>query len=132
MNKKYEMTIILSPDREEKDVAKLTQEFTTILNNYGAQEIINIRTERRAFAYPIKKHSEGTYVFIDFQGPPTLPEKVRQELQHREEILRLAFFCLPHQTEKPATPVTPTNLPTADEQPPTVKDEPPAREMSNE
>ncbi|MEO0071372.1 MAG: 30S ribosomal protein S6 [candidate division WOR-3 bacterium] len=91
----YEMTIIFDPNFSEKDVARVTQELTGLLTNLGAPVISEIRSERRTFAYPIRKHKEGTYLFIRFQGPPALPEKVRQELMHREEILRLAFFRLP-------------------------------------
>ncbi|MGQ9708537.1 MAG: hypothetical protein ACUVUR_06655, partial [bacterium] len=42
------------------------------------------------------------YLFIDFQAPPSVPEQLRRDLLHREEILRLAFFRLPEMktTEK--------------------------------
>lgn len=98
----YELTIILDPNFSEKDVSQVTQELTGLLNNLGALVISDIRSERRTFAYPIRKHREGTYLFIRFQGPPALPEKVRKELMHREEILRLAFFRLPPAPPPPA------------------------------
>lgn len=89
------MTIILNPNLTERDVAQVTQELTGLVTKLGAPVIFDIRTERRAFAYPVRKQREGTYLFIRFQGPPALPEKVRQELMHREEIIRLALFRLP-------------------------------------
>ncbi len=89
------MAIILEPNLSENDVARVTDELTNLITKLGAARILDIRTERRAFAYPIKKHREGTYIFIHFQGPSQLPIKTREELKHREEILRLAFFRLP-------------------------------------
>jgi small subunit ribosomal protein S6 len=91
----YELTVILNPNLSEGDVEKIGRELSALLTSHGATTIFNIRTERRALAYSIRKYREGTYLFIDFQAPPTLPEKVRRDLLHREEILRLAFFRLP-------------------------------------
>ncbi len=94
--KNYELTLIIDPDHNEKDIQRLQEELTNLLKTHGAETIWEVRAERRAFAYPIRKHREGTYLFIRFQAPPQLPEKVRQDLKHREEILRLAFFVMPH------------------------------------
>ncbi len=91
----YELAMIVSPDLSEKDVQKLAQDSKALLAASGATTILDEQIERRALAYPIKKHNEANYVYIDFSGPPTVPEKFRYEMRHREGLMRMAFVCKP-------------------------------------
>ncbi len=121
----YELAAILDPNLAEGDVEKISTELSSLLTNSGATNILNIKTERRTFAYPIRKHREGTYLFIDFQAPSTVPEKMRRELLHREEILRLAFFRLPDERTAETQTQSFSNLgqPGSEEPSAEVKDE---------
>ncbi|MGQ9677781.1 MAG: 30S ribosomal protein S6 [bacterium] len=109
----YEMTLIIDPNLSEKDEERLQEEIVNLLKNHGVNKFYELRSERRAFAFPIRKHREGTYFFFSFLGPTEVPEKIRRDLMHREEILRLAFFRLPHPpagTES-SNPETPSSSP---------------------
>lgn len=109
----YELTLIVDPNLSEKDGERLQEELITLLKTHGVEKFYGIRTERRAFAFPIRKHREGTYFFISFLGPAEVPEKIRRDLMHRDEILRLAFFRLPYPPAcaEPLTPQTPSVSP---------------------
>jgi len=107
----YEAAILLSPNLSEKDVDKFIQEVKELLIKHGAAEIGEYKVERRAFAYPIKKHNEGFYAFVNFDGPGALPEQVRVELRHREELLRLAFISKPAPIVEPVAEVAPESEP---------------------
>lgn len=100
----YELAMIVSPDLAEKDVQKLAQDSKDLLAASGATTISDEQVERRALAYPIKKHNEANYVYINFSGPPTVPEKFRYEMRHREGLMRMAFVCKP--VPKPPEVVT--------------------------
>lgn len=91
----YELAMIVSPDLAEKDVQKLAQDSKDLLAASGATTILDEQIERRALAYPIKKHNEASYVYINFSGAPTVPEKFRYEMRHREGLMRMAFVCKP-------------------------------------
>ncbi|UCG43841.1 MAG: 30S ribosomal protein S6 [candidate division WOR-3 bacterium] len=91
----YETAMLLSPALSDKDVSKFVQEARELLTRHGASELAPEKTERRSLAYPVKKHTEGTYVFISFDGPASLPAEMRTELRHRDELLRLAFIRKP-------------------------------------
>ena len=91
----YELAMIVSPDLGEKDVQKLAQDSKDLLAASGAAAVSDEQIERRALAYPIKKHNEANYVYINFSGPPTTPEKFRYEMRHREGLMRMAFVCKP-------------------------------------
>lgn len=91
----YELAMIVSPDLAEKDVQKLAQDSKELLATSGATAVSDEQIERRALAYPIKRHSEASYVYINFAGPSTIPEKLRYEMRHREGLMRMAFVCKP-------------------------------------
>jgi len=91
----YELAMIVNPDLSEKDVQKLAQDSKELLAASGATAVSDEQTERRTLAYPIKKHNEANYVYINFSGPPTIPEKFRFEMRHREGLMRMAFVCKP-------------------------------------
>ncbi len=109
----YELAAILDPRLTEDGVEKIKRELSELLTKQGVT-IIETRTERRSFSYQIRKNREGTYLFINFQAPGSVPEKIRQDLLHREEIIRLAFFRLPPQKQKQTAETI---------SPPEVKDE---------
>ena len=97
----YETAFLLSPDLGDKDVEKFAREARDFLTGNGATEVAEPRIERRALAYPLKKHTEGHYVFVSFTGPAALPEQLRVEFRHREEVLRQASVRKPALVEEP-------------------------------
>ena len=98
----YEIAMIDNPNQSDKDVQKLAQEVKDLLIANGATAISDERVERRALAYPVQKHAEGIYVYINFTGPAVAPEKVRFELRHREGLMRIAFIAKPIPVIEPA------------------------------
>jgi len=105
----YELAMIVSPDLAEKDVQKLAQDTKQLLAASGATAVSDEQIERRALAYPIKKHSEANYVYVNFSGPASTPEKFRYEMRHREGLMRMAFVCkpVPRPTPEPAEAAAP-------------------------
>ena len=105
----YELAMILSPTLSEKDVQKVAVEAKELLLANGAMAISEPQFERRAFAYPVKKHTEGTFAFVNFNAPAAVPSKIRFEMRHREGLLRMAFVCKP--APKPAPVAEPAPAP---------------------
>ena len=103
----YELAMILSPTLSEKDAQKVAEEAKELLLANGGSAISEPQFERRAFAYPVKKHNEGTFAFINFNGPATVPSKIRFEMRHREGLLRMAFVCKPAPKPAPAAQPAP-------------------------
>ncbi len=91
----YEAAFLLKPDLSEKDVERFVSEVKQLLSEHGAKDLEPEKVERRTLAYPVKKHTEGYYVFIGFFAPPQLPAQIRTEMRHRDELLRLAFIRKP-------------------------------------
>ena len=103
----YELAMVVSPDLAEKDVQKLAQDAKELLATSGATAVSDEQIERRALAYPIKKHNEANSIYVNFSGPPTIPEKFRYEMRHREGLMRMAFVCKPV-PKPPIEPAAPT------------------------
>ncbi len=114
----YELAMIVSPDLAEGDVKKLAQDSKDLLAASGATAVADEQIERRALAYPIKKHNEANYLYINFSGPSTIPEKFRHEMRHREGLMRLAFICKP--LPKPPAATEPAPAPEAAPETPNV------------
>ena len=91
----YELAMIVSPDLAERDVQKLAQDAKELLVASGATAVSDEQIERRALAYPIEKHTEANYVYVNFSGPSSIPEKFRYEMRHRDGLMRMAFVCKP-------------------------------------
>ena len=108
----YEIAMIVDPNMAEKDVQKLAQETKDLLVKHGAVAIADERIERRALGYPIQRHNEANYIFINFTGPTTVPDKIRIEMKHREGLMRMAFIAKPISAEPaPAAAPSPTPAP---------------------
>ena len=123
----YEVATLLTPDLTEKDIQVYIEEMKGLLQQHGAVDIDEPKTGRRTLAYPVRKHTEGQYVFIQFDSPATLPEVIRTELKHREGILRLAFIRRPKpapEPEKPTENVTPVETAPAETAPPAAVETP--------
>jgi len=95
LDRSYELAMIVNPNLGDKDVQKLAQEAKELLVTGGAGAVSNEQVERRALAYPIEKHKEAHYIYVNFSGPPSLPEKFRYEMRHREGLMRTMFVCKP-------------------------------------
>ncbi|MFO7676123.1 MAG: 30S ribosomal protein S6 [bacterium] len=97
----YEAVTLLVPEFADKDVQKYVDDLTELLGRHGAAEISPARVDRRALAYPVRKRTEGYYVYLRFDAPAGLPAEVKSEFKHREGILRLAFVRRPRLAPEP-------------------------------
>lgn len=102
----YELTLILRPELVDKDVTRIVQEMERILTDMGAT-VVSTRPERHGLARPIRKQVEAIYLFVTMTGPTDIPARIRAELKHRDDIMRLGIARLPEIPKSPATPETP-------------------------
>lgn len=84
---KYELMFIINPVLEDaaKDAAVET------VKEIIAQEGEVISTDiwgLKKLAYPIKKHTEGYYVVIQFTASPTLPKELDRRLRISDNCIR--------------------------------------------
>ena len=85
---KYELMFIIDPALEDETKAATIEAVKGIIATEG--EVIGEEDVwgMRKLAYPIMKKSEGYYVVIEFQAPPTLPKELDRRLKISDNVIR--------------------------------------------
>ena len=100
MKRKYEIGLIINPEATEDEVNKLIDTIADIIKKTkGSIENID-EWGRRKLAFPIKKHEEGTYVFISTDMPGTAFLNIERRLKLSEKIMRFVILRLDDKLKK--------------------------------
>ena len=93
--RRYEMVVIITPDVADDDVDDAVERLIKrpVESDGGIHDEINL-WGRRKLAYPIEKHSEGTYVLTQLQLNPGSNSELERSLQISEEVLRYLLIRL--------------------------------------
>lgn len=108
---KYEAIFILDPKLSDEQLAALKTDLQGKISAVGAQDILEIKFDRRPLTFPIRKESEAYYLIYAFHGPTDSVSKLRLELKHQEQILRMSYVRVP---ETPVVEPTPVAAPVAE------------------
>jgi small subunit ribosomal protein S6 len=88
--REYEVTVILKPDLDDdarSEVLNRVEEWLT----QGEEEADKPNVEhwgQRTLAYPIRKYTEGYYVFYEASLNPTSISEIERNVIYVDEILR--------------------------------------------
>ena len=100
MRRKYEIGLIINPEATEEEVNKIVDTITDIVNKRkGSIENID-EWGRRKLAFPIKKHEEGIYVFINTDMPGTAFPNIERRLKLSEAVMRFVILRLDDKLKK--------------------------------
>lgn len=91
MIRKYEAVFALTSKLNENETKEYAEKLKKIIEGSGDVKIIDSAMDARNFPYLIKKESKGTFVTYGFEAPPESIQKIKEELKHRDEILRVTF-----------------------------------------
>jgi small subunit ribosomal protein S6 len=88
----YEAMFIFRADLDEETLEKEVGELSTIIKKSGQGTVTLEKIGTKTLAYPIKKWNEGFYVCYNFEALPTAILKIKDEIKHRDNILRSLFL----------------------------------------
>ena len=88
MKRDYELGFILNPEVSEEQTRAILDRVQTIVANYGGQIVKVNQWGRRRLAYPIQRHRDGFYIFIDMILTPETVSELDRTLKVSEEVLR--------------------------------------------
>ena len=88
MNRDYELAFILNPEVSEEETRAILDRVEQIVANYGGQIVKVNQWGRRRLAYPIERHRDGLYVFIDMILTPETVFELERTLKVSEVVLR--------------------------------------------
>jgi small subunit ribosomal protein S6 len=98
--RKYEIGFIINPDATEDEVKKIIDSIVAIITKAdGSIENID-EWGRRNLAYPIEKHHEGTYVFINTDVVGTVFADLERRLKLSEKVMRFIVLRLDDKLKK--------------------------------
>jgi small subunit ribosomal protein S6 len=84
----YEFMIILDADADEEQQQEILERVQQLIRDGGGAIEHVDDWGRRKIAYPIRKHADGRYVVITFDGEPTSLEEIERVLSISDVVLR--------------------------------------------
>ncbi|MHB8600183.1 MAG: 30S ribosomal protein S6 [Ktedonobacteraceae bacterium] len=88
MTRDYELAFILNPEVNEEQTQTILGRVDQVVANYGGRIVKVNQWGRRRLAYPIERHRDGLYVFIDMILTPETVNELERTLRVSEEVLR--------------------------------------------
>ncbi len=88
MSRDYELAFILSPEVNEEETRAVLERVEQIVATYGGQIIKVNQWGRRRLAYPIQRHRDGQYIFIDMILTTETVAELERMLKVSEIVLR--------------------------------------------
>lgn len=94
MKRKYEIGFMLNPELSEEEVKKISDNVLDVIKkSKGKVENID-EWGRRPLAYPIQKHREGIYTFINTETEGTVMAEIERRLNLNEKVMRFVILRL--------------------------------------
>ncbi len=88
MRRDYELAFILNPEVSEEETRSILDRIDQIVANHGGQVVKVNQWGRRRLAYPIERHRDGFYVFIDMILTAETVIELERTLKVSEVVLR--------------------------------------------
>jgi small subunit ribosomal protein S6 len=88
VSRDYELGFILNPEVSEEEIRSLLDRIEQIVANYGGQIFKVNQWGRRRLAYPIERHRDGFYIFIDMILTPETVTEIERTLRVSELVFR--------------------------------------------
>lgn len=84
----YETVFVCSPLLNEEEIDELIEKIKSLITKENGQVMNVNKWGRKKLAYPIKRHREGYYIFIEFQASGDLIKKLENLYQVTDKIIR--------------------------------------------
>lgn len=84
----YETMYILRPDLGDDQVEQAINKYQNLLKEQGAAEIEIQNRGKRRLAYEIKRHRDGIYVQMNYNGPGKAVAPMERAMRLSEEVIR--------------------------------------------
>lgn len=88
MRRDYELAFILNPEVSEEETRAVLDRVEQIVATHDGQVVRVNQWGRRRLAYPIERHRDGFYVFIDMILTPETVTELERTLRVSEVVLR--------------------------------------------
>ena len=84
----YELGIVLSPEASEEQTKAVLDRVSQVVQTNGGTVVKVNAWGRRHMAYPIERHRDGLYYFLDLSLTPQSVLEIDRNLKVSEEVIR--------------------------------------------
>ncbi len=91
---KYETVFILTPVLSDDQMKETVEKFKSVLTDNGGTIENEENWGLRKLAYPIENKNTGFYTLIEFEGEPTIVDKLETAFRRDEKVIRFLTFRL--------------------------------------
>ena len=84
----YETGFVLSPTLSEEETTQYIQQMAAIIAQKKGRMLKQDVWGKRRLAYPIKKFSEGVYVFFTYDGPGDISPEMERRFKQTDAVIR--------------------------------------------
>ena len=91
---KYETVFILTPVLSDDQMKETVEKFKKVLTDNGGTIENEENWGLRKLAYPIENKNTGFYTLVEFEGEPTIVNKLETAFRRDEKVIRFLTFRL--------------------------------------
>jgi len=84
----YETIVIVKPDLNEDNIAKIIEKYQLMLVEKGAQNIVTQNRGRRHLKYTMKKFKDGIYIQMNYEANGEVISLLEKNMRIDEQVLR--------------------------------------------
>ena len=96
----YDIGFIINPDSTEEEIKKIIDSIKKVIEESdGVVEKLD-EWGRKRLVYPIQKHKEGIYIFINAEIKGEIVEEIERKLKLNEKIIRFIVVRLDDKLKK--------------------------------
>lgn len=106
--RKYELLYIHPGDLSEEGVRKVEERLTDILSRYGGRLFFRDDWGVRKLAYRVRKHAEGRYVLLRFEGTFECLQELERNIKIMDEVIKYITVRLPDDFDEASPSVVST------------------------
>lgn len=86
--RKYETFFIVDPDLPDETNSAVDTKVQSIVTTNGGDVLTYTPWGKRKLAYPIRKHTRGLYVLMEYSGGPDMVAELERNLRIDERVLK--------------------------------------------
>lgn len=84
----YETAFLIAPTLPEEETEKLIEKMAAIVSKKKGKLIHVDKWGKKKLAYPIEKHNDAFYVFLEYKGDPAIPAELERNFKQTEAVIR--------------------------------------------
>jgi small subunit ribosomal protein S6 len=89
---KYEAFYIVKPDLADEDVQKIADRFKGVVEEQGGSVERAGKWDKRKLAYEVNGFKEGTYILMNFEAGPKVPQELNRLMRISDDVIRHRIF----------------------------------------